>query len=551
VASGLGKTLRILTETRNEAAVPALLGGLGSANHHQRADCLRALLDRRSKAGHLQILLRWHTFDDQWKSIVAEKASRLEGSLRAAILSTDTDLHQNACDAVVYLHGYDLIPTLITAAEDKGNTKAPLAARAVVSLCELLYHELHEQRDYRKRRDPVLVRQYIFAAIEKAFDRFENHRRSELVEAFLILARADDASLKHALTDQLSVVHAATTNALAHSQRPGVMHLLLKLLGELHAPQAILGVITRRSDIVFLRMMFRRFSQELTPQLKANLRKVDGFAWLRDDMSLLRDLTDEEMHGALQVILASGINRLRAFDVLQFVFRKSGPISRRTASVALASFKGNAANELVMSAVDDSDPEVQANAVRQLRDRGIPGVMSKLVELVDSPHEIVNKAARDSLSEFNFQRYLSAFEMLQPEVRRCSGNLVTRIDPNAVEELKSELASASRARRLRGIEIAIAMGVVSQVESQILDLAQDDDHFVRAEATRALIHTESPKSAKLLDELLNDRSASVQEAAQQAIEQLKLNRLGAPVKQRPPLPTIDSVVGFPSAEALP
>jgi hypothetical protein len=551
VANGLGKTLQVLTETRNEAALAVLVDGLRSSSHDRQIACLRALLDRRSKTGHLEILRRWKTLSDLWMSVIAEKSSRLEDSLRAAILSMDAELHQNACEAVVYLHGYDLIPTLINAAEDKGNSQAALSARAVISLCEMLYHELAAPRDYRKRRDPILVRQFIFSALEKAVQRFEHHRRPELIEAFLLLARPDDALLKNVLRNHLELVHAATTNLLTYSQRQGVIKLILQYLDEPHTPPAVLSVLSRRNDLVFLRRMFQKFSTELTLQQKSNWRKVESFAWLRDDMQFLLTLSDDELRGAVHLILASGINRLHVFEVLNFVMHHGGPLSRRAASAALASFKGNDANELVLAAVDDLDPEVQANAVRQLRDRGLPGVMARLVELMESPHEMVREAARESLSEFNFQRYLSAFEMLDPEVRRCSGTLVMKIDPQAIEHLNAELVSASRARRLRGIEVAIAMGAVSKVAASINQLARDSDHFVRAEAARALGHSDSFQSHNILDEMLNDRSVSVQEAAKQALHQARERDTIAAPKSAPMIPRLDSLGAamLPTSEA--
>jgi HEAT repeat protein len=288
-----------------------------------------------------------------------------------------------------------------------------------------------------------------------------------------------------------------------------------------------MGVLARRSDLVFLRMLFRKFFNELSVQQKSNCRKVESFAWLRDDMQLLRNLSDDELRGAVHLIVASGTNRLHVFDVLRLVVRHGGPLARRTAVELLATFKGGAANELVLSAADDLDPEVQAKAVRQLRERGIPGVMSRLVELLDSPHKIVREAVHESLSEFNFQRFLNAFDMLEPEVQRCSGALVMRVDSTAVEQLNSELLSASHSRRLRGIRIAIAMGAVRQVEASMLQIAQDNDHFVRVEAARALIYSDSEKTRKVLDELLNDRSVSVQEAARETLAILQANaRLG-------------------------
>src|SRR6185503_9580331 len=96
--------------------------------------------------------------------------------------------HRNACDAVVHLRAYDLIPTLITAAEDKGNTRPDLSSRATLQLCELLHEELSAPRNYRHRYDPVLVRQYIYNSLAQAIERFEQHGRPELLEAFLLLS---------------------------------------------------------------------------------------------------------------------------------------------------------------------------------------------------------------------------------------------------------------------------------------------------------------------------------------------------------------------------
>jgi HEAT repeat protein len=230
------------------------------------------------------------------------------------------------------------------------------------------------------------------------------------------------------------------------------------------------------------------------------------------------------------------MSRLKVFEVVKYAMCHCGILSRRAASAALAEFKGGEANELALQAMDDTDPEVQANVVRQMRDRGIPGIMPRLIELVESPHERVREAARQSLSEFNFQRFISAFEMLEPEIRRCSGTLVKRVDPQAVEQLKNELMSPMRTKRLRGIEVAIAMEAVPDVEELILQLAQDPDHFIRVEAAQALVHVHSEKARSVLYELLLDRSVSVQEAAQQALLWLGIN----------PVPAGDGPIAIPT-----
>ena len=90
---------------------------------------------------------------------------------------------------------------------------------------------------------------------------------------------------------------------------------------------------------------------------------------------------------------------------------------------------------------------MQAHIVGQLRGRGIPGILPVLLEMVDSPHAVVRKAARESLAEFSFRRYVAAFEMLDDEVRQSTGMLVKKIDPQTVPLLREEMRSLVRTRR--------------------------------------------------------------------------------------------------------
>ena len=76
----------------------------------------------------------------------------------------------------------------------------------------------------------------------------------------------------------------------------------------------------------------------------------------------------------------------------------------------------------------------------------------------------MRNAARESLAEFSFDRFVSAFDMLDDEVRRTTGSLVRKINPDAVVTLAEELRTPSRGRRLRALAIADAMDVIEQLE---------------------------------------------------------------------------------------
>jgi HEAT repeat protein len=194
------------------------------------------------------------------------------------------------------------------------------------------------------------------------------------------------------------------------------------------------------------------------------------------------------------------------------------PGGRREAARALGEFQGTDANALAMSALADPDPQVQANIILQLRGRGIPGVLPSLLELVESPYSVVRKAARESLAEFSFKRFVAAFDMLDEEVRRSTGLLVKKIDSQTVSLLNDELKSPIRTRRLRGLAIARTIDAVDGVERAIIEMLQDEDHLIRMEAAVTLGKSVSPASVAALTEALSDKSESVRLSAQHSLQ---------------------------------
>lgn len=230
-------------------------------------------------------------------------------------------------------------------------------------------------------------------------------------------------------------------------------------------------------------------------------------------------LDDAAQHAAAQVVMNAGIPRLQAFSVIQYLLRHGKPAGRREAAVALAKFQGAEANTLALKALEDDDPQVQANIVMQLRHRSIPGVLPRLVQCVDSPHAVVRQAVRETLQEFAFDRYIAAFDMLDDEVRHGTGMLVKKIDPQTLPRLKVELDSPARTRRLRGVAVARVIDAVEQLEEVIIGLLQDEDHLVRVEATAALARCTSGASEQALEEALSDSSTTVQEAARKSLSE--------------------------------
>ena len=177
---------------------------------------------------------------------------------------------------------------------------------------------------------------------------------------------------------------------------------------------------------------------------------------------------------------------------------------------------------------------MQAEILPQLRQRGIPGAVGKLIELLDSPHVVVRTAARESLAEFSFKRFVAAYDMLEDEVRLSTGEMVAKVDADAVPLLLEELRSPARSRRLRALSMAASMGVTDRVEYDLHERLLDEDHLVRAETARVLIHCDSPDTHEVLREALTDTSLIVREAAEASLHALKQPTIPPMVLPPPP-----------------
>ncbi|MBM4004050.1 MAG: hypothetical protein FJ295_12315 [Planctomycetes bacterium] len=81
------------------------------------------------------------------------------------------------------------------------------------------------------------------------------------------------------------------------------------------------------------------------------------------------------------------------------------------------------------------------------------------------------------------------------------------------------LASEVRTRRLRAVEMALAMSCQDRVEPSLRRLLGDPDHFVRMYGIQAIARCSSSSASEALARMLEDDHPSVREAARTAIEE--------------------------------
>ncbi len=528
MAKGLRRTFDVLINTANEAAVDVLLAGLDSDDPTVVEAALKALLRRRSLPGHLAILQRLDEKGEQWREILCEHRGRMSAALRNAVLGSDARLCENACQVIVWLGEFDLVPALITAAEDRRHDNADRAASTIRGLAERLA-QIFSDKNALPRRDPKAVRRHVVGSLQQSVGRFDDHDRAEIIEAFLLLTPSDNPVLRSLLDDPLSSSHRPAVEILSTSDAASILNLLLNLLNDPKVPQSALTALSNRTDQRFIRPLLQKVATGRAEGVERNLGRINRVSWLSDDTTILDALDEEAQTRVMTFVMATGMPQADKLRILEYLLVCGSQPGRCSACDALEHFKEDRANRLVLKALEDPDPDVRARAVLQLRNRGIPGALGRLVGMLSAPEEVVREAARESLGEFRFDKFLGTFDMLEESARKSTGELVMRIDRSAMEGLQRELSGAARSRRLRGIAMAEAMNLVSRVEQRLHELLTDEDHFVRAEAARVLAGCNTPATREALEIALGDRSVTVREAVKASL--LALDRDEPPPQQ--------------------
>ena len=481
---------------------------------------LSALLECRNPGGQSEILRRIPSLSERWKYVIQQHAGRLTGTMRDAVLGSDEALCANACTAAVMFGDYDLLPTLLTVVEDSSQSKADAAAKTLMQLAMQIYDEAAHGDESGARRDPQWIHQHAVSCLETSMQRFGRHRRREVIEAFLLMVNSNNAVLNQILDNPHHVSYLVLVDVMSRSSHAGIIRLLLEYLDNPQMPVPVLSVIINRCDLKFIRNFMQKIGREPSDVLRQNLKRIEMIAWLRNDKNIINNLDDFAQHSLVQLAVASSMPRAQIFSVIECVLQHGKPGGRREAVLALADFNGVEANSLALKALSDTDPEVQANVLPQLRRRGIPGILPRLVETLNSPHLAVRQAARETLSEFSFQRFLGTFDMLDDETRISTAILVKKIDQQSVPLLRAELQSPVRSKRLRGVQIVRIMDIAYQVEELLLGIIHEEDHIMRAETAAALAGCPSPAARSALEKALDDKSIAVQEAAQRSLHEL-------------------------------
>lgn len=517
---GLTLTMHCLARSPNQTATAVLLAAIQGRSAGARRAALRGLSRRQERAAQLAFV---RLFDEIEPEELAE-ITQLPIDFRRTLLEILESGNRADCETAVrmLLHygAYEELPTLVPSAAKPDHPWGHGLATACFKLASRLHNDVARYQQHPVGRDPSFARHWGLSALGSAIDRFGDHRRVELVEAFLLLTRPDHPILRRLLNDRTHPCHEPLIVALRESHSAGAIGLMAALFQDPAAPIELVELAAQRTDAAFRKSFLATLGWPLSPRALEGAYRVRRLLWLDKRDSSWQQLTATEQAAAVELATASRLARRDKVAVIDFLMANGTPLARQTSIACLGQIECPEAVERLERGLDDYDPLVVATSAKILRKLGNIRAVPRLATLLDHQNLEVRSTAQGALRDFTFPKFLADFDSYDPQLRGVLARIVVHSDPQAIEHLRGELRAVTLQRKLRGLLVAREMHQAEAVVTEILELTDHKDVEIRCEALATLADCTSPEARETLVKATGDPNALVRSRAADALRKL-------------------------------
>ncbi len=483
------RTFHVLTSSKGKAARRTLHFAISSSEPSISLLASRKVLEHNSAAGIFELVKKFNRLTPEQYDLLAANTEKLGPPVRMALLNEDHIVQENALSAIRKLRPYALIPLLMQHLDhgsQSGHTG--VAQWAVNHLVEFFTQEFHGHVPRKTSYGYILSE--IVESLEKGFASWQTHERMIFLDVFFRLSERLDVlgdELREMTANPNHPAHGAFIRKLAGSQDPHVMRFLVRQLESTVAPNSLLVAAARREDRAFLRMLLESVGYHPSVALQENLSRIKRFEGRGNLRAGLAEFDEGRQRFLVELVRCSGMGDYEKTAVYENVLRFGNRHGKTAVLEHLRQSATPDGDRLVILAIESDDPEVQAAALSQLRERKVRNSTGLLLRYVDSPHERVRQTISDELTEFRMDRMLQSLDALSDEQRKFMLKIVKKIDPKMRETIARELENPEQRQKDFLLNLITEEKTVVTYEASLMKLVeQENDFFLRLKALKLL-----------------------------------------------------------------
>ncbi|MCG6154483.1 HEAT repeat domain-containing protein [Rubinisphaera margarita] len=511
--SPIEKTMRLLEQSRSTAAMTAFVHALQVGSPKIRDSAARAILRSGSSLGKMELIRQIRKLSPDVLEVMNTADGDMSFPLKQCLLHGDPQQAFMALDAIEVARLYQNIPMVLEFLRQATGEIADRGEQVLGSLVDRLFETRMTARDARLTiTDQCIGKMLQHLSVE--LNSFAQCRRPQaIVEAILILADSEHPVARHLMRESAPEWQSLVWEVLAQSKHPGILRFLTKALSVKYLHPKILDIVSGRTDIEFQMTMIRLVPTRMNINQERNYQLLTGLPWLQPTDELWLSLPDEFHVQLVQLIRLVCFTRSLKLAFAKSIYQHASVEARKSANDFKHMLRQEEYDACVQHALDSDNAEFEAWGLSQLRDTNLPDKYRQLVDRLDSPHKIVEDQAREALGRFEVQQAIDFSESAKPSAGPKIADLLLKVNPFAIQELCREMANPVRTRRLRAAKAAHFMQLHTEVTPALLELLQDNDTIVKRVVAEILGDIPTRQVAGRLQELLDDSSPRVREAA--------------------------------------
>jgi len=501
---GIKATLKLLEETRNDAAIAVLAHGLVVADPKIREASVRALLTRRTESAIKAIVQHWHLLEPSDKKLLDNHWQLFVPNTLAMLKSPDTRDNRNAIQTVSDLNLVEGFYDLIQISVNDTHLLCSEARQALSQLASRWGERARSGRDVPSVRLPML--QNLFASIYE----YQQHRCVEVIDAWLRMSAWEDATLRSVLTDPGHPCYNQIMRRLRFSQEPQVIELLAGFLPRRSTPPIVLEVLAERQESFLAFHLIEKYQNTLDEVSRYHLERMPRCE------SLFIFNTDELAHMSFSqqqtLAMLRAANASSPHTVIQAAIdiERSDPVEGPKSAARLLKLLHGIPLDILGGAFGKllSEPE-----------RDLRGLIESILHWRDHANRHLAESTAKIFEEITLPRLLSQIPIGPASLCEGIANLLKVLGSSFDNELTFELSNPSPRRRSLAVRAIAYLDLVPTYRSTLGSMISDSREEVRIAAIESLAADPSLEATRLLMLAQNFPSSITNEAATLALKE--------------------------------
>ncbi len=504
----------------NLASVQVLSFALTSKFEQIRLDALKTLIHRGGPEDMAAILERIDQCNEAELPLLMEHIPLLKIPIEAGLADRNPIKRQRSLCAIAKLQIGSLFRQLVLAAESPDDPQQMVAAELLMQLSTKLGDLAR-----RKKQSNEMLREHLQSELLQSMRRFQDHRITDIVDAWLCATNWNDTAFKAIFTPASGeTIHKIAVRQMRHSHRPQIVELMAGILwSQGPTPEALKELGSREDQATILQLAVLVSRYGMTSSANKNLNSQIRMSGLEQVDFSDNAIPLSQRCNLLKLLSASCAPPDKVLLAITQMLELKSRESDQCCAAAIRNMRCPNSEMVVMVLSDCFEVPGMESYEPPPWKVSLRTALERLIQLYPSQSPMVQRSIEFIFADFRCEELIKHLEDWPESHLNAYAKIVRIAETGYVEFIQRDAASQSAVKRSKAIQAVRFLGVGNGLKEIAINAVSDKNSKVRTEAIFAIASGYNRReSIEILRPLLKDEDQTVITAANFALSQLEV-----------------------------